>query len=259
MRKVFLVKRTVDGRAMLNIACGGRMHPQWNNVDFSPLARLARHPRAAGILNHARILSRKRYERLLRTDPAIICWNIRKGIPFEASTFDVVYHSHFLEHLDKMEAAPFLGECHRVLKESGIIRIVVPDLAILCRAYLTTFELLSRSTSSDADLMTDHEYNIERLLGQMARTQPVGTSEQARFLRFAERALRGDASKAGEVHRWMYDTFTLRRLLTENNFRDARAESPSTGRIEGWAGFCLDTNSDGTVYVPKSIYVEAVK
>ena len=121
MPKTFKIKRLQSGQAMLNLACGSHSHPQWNNVDFSPLTRLARRRRLAGVLRKVGILSEKRFRRLLSVDPEIIKWDLRKGIPFEDDTFDVVYHSHFLEHLEKDAACAFLNECFRVLKPSGII------------------------------------------------------------------------------------------------------------------------------------------
>ncbi len=53
---------------------------------------------------------------------------MRQGIPFPDRSFDVVYHSHVLEHLSKSEASKFLKECSRVLRPQGVLRVVVPDL-----------------------------------------------------------------------------------------------------------------------------------
>ena len=84
---------------MLNLACGTRMHHGWNNLDFSPYARLAHRPRLTSMLKAFGMLSNERLKRLAEVDPEIIAWDLRKGIPFAPNTFDVVYHSHFLEHI----------------------------------------------------------------------------------------------------------------------------------------------------------------
>ena len=42
-----------------------------------------------------------------------------RGIPFPNDSFDAVYHSHFLEHLNKDDAPDFLLECYRVCKPSS--------------------------------------------------------------------------------------------------------------------------------------------
>jgi predicted SAM-dependent methyltransferase len=259
MKRTFRAKRLADGRAMLNIGCGGRMHPEWNNVDFSPLVRLGRYPRVARVLNAARILSRKRYERLLRTDPNIICWDLRKGIPFESDTFDVVYHSHFLEHLDRRDAPGFLEECRRVLRPNGIIRVVVPDLQVLCRRCVNSYTRLEQSGTPSDELVRQHQEAVAVMIRQMVVATPYGTTEQRYPVRLIERWLRGDNVRAGEIHRWMYDGHTLGSLLRECGFREIDVASPASGRISGWSDFRLDTEEDGVIYMANSIYVEAVK
>ena len=260
MKKRFNVKHLKDGRSMLNLACGGRMYAGWNNIDFSPLVRLARHAVLARGLRKAGILSEKRYERIIKTDTDIIYWDLRKGIPFADGSYDVVYHSHFLEHLDVDAARALMAECHRVLKPAGCIRVVVPDLEIRCRKYLDSLYEVARAEKSDFDgAMVDHQENIRWLLGQMVASELAGTAEQPSFVRVIERFFRGDTVRAGEAHRWMYDKYTLESLLTSVCFREVSAVSPFAGRIEGWLGFFLDTNEDGGIYKRDSIYLEGIK
>lgn len=54
-----------------------------------------------------------------------------KGVPIE-----LIYTSHFLEHLPLNQAKKFLQNCYNVLGTNGIIRIVVPDLENICNEYL---------------------------------------------------------------------------------------------------------------------------
>src|SRR6266576_6947071 len=92
----------------LNLGCGTRFHPEWTNIDV-------------GYVN-----------------PHVQIHDVRKGLPFLDDTFDVVYHSHLLEHLPRESALPFSQECYRVLKRGGIIRVAVPDLERIARLYLQT-------------------------------------------------------------------------------------------------------------------------
>jgi len=255
----FVVRRLADGRAMLNLACGSRMHPAWNNLDFSPLVRLARYRRLAGVLKNLHFLSEKRYQRLLAVDPSTICWDLRKGIPFPDNTFEVVYHSHFLEHLDRSVACSFLKDCHRVLKNSGVLRVVVPDLGIRCRNYVETLTMLSRTISPDPVTFDRHKENIRRLLEQIVRSECAATARQPFVVRKIERFFRGDAAKAGDIHRWMYDQHTLAELFTEAGFEDVRATSPGESRVSGWSSFGLDTADDSSVSKRDSIYLEGTK
>ncbi len=102
----------------LNFACGSRIHPDWINIDFSPIDK------------------RVKKVNLLRT------------LPFADKSFDVAYSSHFLEHLAPQKALQILKEIKRILKPNGIVRLVVPDLENLASVYLST---LSRLVDSSVD------------------------------------------------------------------------------------------------------------
>src|ERR1700709_1713415 len=89
----------------LNLGCGSHFDRQWVNVDFS------------------------------KTGEGVIAHNLLNGIPFNDNTFEVVYHSHVLEHFPKDRAEEFIRECYRVLKPAGIIRVAVPDLEQIVSNY----------------------------------------------------------------------------------------------------------------------------
>jgi SAM-dependent methyltransferase len=244
----FPIHRDPSGRALLNLACGTRTDWTWNNLDFSPYATLRRHPLLASVMYAVGLLSDQRLERLETIDPGIIRWNLARGIPFEDASFDLVYHSHFLEHLDRLVAVRHLRECQRVLKPGGILRIVVPDLEAIVRKYCETME------EPDA-----HEHAIKQLFDQMVRTESTGPNEQKPWVRRVERLLRGNPYSTGENHRWMYDRHTLGRVLTELGFEEVSTHVAATSAIAGWEKFCLDLNPDGTPYKSDSLYMEARK
>lgn len=62
----------------------------------------------------------------------------------------------------------------------------------------------------------------------------------------------------GEVHRWMYDRFSLRDLCQDTGFVDFRVCHADESRIEGFAAFELDA-VNGQVRKPDSIFVECEK
>lgn len=64
---------------------------------------------------------------------------------------------------------------------------------------------------------------------------------------------------SGEVHQWMYDRFSLARLLQQAGFKEIRVCSTRSSSITKWNSYYLDINRDGTVYKPDSIFIEAVK
>jgi hypothetical protein len=57
----------------------------------------------------------------------------------------------------------------------------------------------------------------------------------------------------------MYDKYSLAHLLQRVGFVDMSVEEAITSRVPGWVGFGLDTASDGSVYKPGSLFMEAVK
>lgn len=59
----------------------------------------------------------------------------RKPLPFENGSVDMMYHCHFLEHLDYRAGMTFLKECGRVIKPDGVMRIILPDAAGLMAKY----------------------------------------------------------------------------------------------------------------------------
>ncbi|MGH8678073.1 MAG: class I SAM-dependent methyltransferase, partial [Burkholderiales bacterium] len=95
---------------LLNFGCGATFHPAWVNLDSSPVS------------------------------PQVIRHDLREPFPFPANSFDGVYGSHVLEHLEPDAAIRLLKECHRVLKPGGIVRVVVPDLEVIARLYLESLE-----------------------------------------------------------------------------------------------------------------------
>lgn len=60
-----------------------------------------------------------------------------KGFPLPRASCTIVYASHVLEHLYRLDEAPrFLRECKRLLQSGGVLRLAVPDL----RVYISQYE-----------------------------------------------------------------------------------------------------------------------
>lgn len=102
-----------DGLVKLN--CGSfraMFHHGWLNLDQHPLEEFAR---VNGFLYH-------------RAD-------LNQGIPAADNTVDLVYASHFLEHLSLIDGERFLQECWRTMKVGAVLRLILPDTMTLCTAY----------------------------------------------------------------------------------------------------------------------------
>ena len=233
--------------------------------------------------------------------------DILQGLPFPDNTFDVVYHSHVLEHLPKNEAPGFVKECFRVLNPGGILRIVIPDLEEITREYLRQLE--ANIENMDERTEANYDWIMLELLDQMVRNHSGG--DMGKYLRQPEMinepyvtdrvgikarrirkqvAARKDtvpakpsirskvrqsissistqfipkAGKAsefrqrGEVHLWMYDRFSLARLLTQAGFMNIESLSPTDSHIPEWSRYELDIKN-GEAFDPKSLFMEATK
>mgnify|MGYP002480202944 CR=1 FL=1 len=65
-------------------------------------------------------------------------------------------------------------------------------------------------------------------------------------------------SPQGELHRWMYDSFSLGRLLENHGFEDIAECTAFSSRIPQFERYQLDT-LDGRIRKPDSLYMEASK
>jgi SAM-dependent methyltransferase len=132
-------------RDYLNLGCGSRYCLGWTNVDFTS------------------------------DSSAVSSHNLIKGIPFKDASFQLVYHSHLLEHFSKECGHHLLLECCRVLKPSGIIRVAVPDLERIAREYLNALADAARGTARD-----NYDWMMIELYDQTVRQSTGG--EMGKYL-----------------------------------------------------------------------------
>jgi predicted SAM-dependent methyltransferase len=90
---------------LLHLGCGSELKLGWINVDLWPVN-------------------------------ADLHWDLRMGIPFPTDCADGVFHEHVLEHIPKPAGLKFLQECFRVLKPTGVLRVVVPNAGNALRGYV---------------------------------------------------------------------------------------------------------------------------
>ena len=240
---------------ILNLGCGTRTatHPDVVNVDWSLNIRIKK-SRLLRLLVSPLLDSRRR-SRLDQMGGKLLPHDLSKGIPFPSDSVDIIYHSHVLEHLDRPVARQFLAETRRVLKPGGICRIVVPDFEYLCRTYVEHIDLCAREPRE----VQRHEDLVEGVLEQSVRREAAGASGRKGLVRLAENLVLGDARRRGETHQWMYDRFSLPRVLQMAGYREVAVETWTSSRIPGWNEIGLDRDVQGGEYTPHSLYVEAQK
>jgi len=279
---------------LLNLGCGQRFHKAWINIDF------------------------------VSSNVNVIPHNLLNGIPYNENEFDVVYHSHVLEHFSKESGRKFIAECFGVLKPGGIIRIAVPDLEQIVRNYLRSME---GALEGDLESADNYEWMMLELYDQTVRNQSGGEMakyfykdeiknsffvfsrigqegkkirenfmkskkyskksdniEQKYFLRHIfnpkfyllklkkiifykemEELHRnklyiaiGKFRLGGEIHQWMYDRYSLGKLLNDCGFSDIKVVTAFESRISSWNNYELES-TDGVIHKPDSLFIEAIK
>jgi predicted SAM-dependent methyltransferase len=171
-----------------------------------------------------------------------LCWEL----PFADGSADSVYSAHTLEHLDFHTAAPrLLREIHRVLAPGGVVRLAVPDLGALARAY----------AAGDAGFFREYD---------RARPEFAGAAgyrtDLAKVMRMA-----GSAVKSGWFfeHKMGYDFETLADLLRSAGFPAESVTRARYGESDHEALRPMDSLSGpaGLSYedTANTLFVEAVK
>jgi SAM-dependent methyltransferase len=175
-----------DGRTCANLGCGLAVAPGWINVDASLNALFAGAPKPVLSLLYRlsganRYYSEQEYSRLL-SDHCFVFHDLARSLPFREKTIDVFYSSHFFEHLFKKDAERLLREMRGALKDGGIIRIAVPDLAHAVGLY----------TEGKTKEMLENYFFVDDRSSYLAR------------------------------HKYMYDFDSLRALLAEAGYQNIR-------------------------------------
>jgi predicted SAM-dependent methyltransferase len=209
--------------AAINLACGGKLcrQPGWVNADHNPSSK------------------------------DVVRVNLLRALPFANGSFDVVYHSQFIEHLPEGEAKAFLGECWRILKPGGVIRVVTPDLQNQALTYLSLLQdVLARP--QDKQVRLRYEWIRLEMLDQLTRHRTGG--DMVGFLARDGRAIRdylvermgrsganllpADAEEpVAGLRRW------VRRLRAMRGWLKARAASDAAQvgafRLSGESHLCM--------------------
>lgn len=67
--------------------------------------------------------------------PGVIQMDATRPFPFADGTFTYILAEHMIEHVTAERGLDMLAECHRVMGDGGILRIVTPDLEKLAGFY----------------------------------------------------------------------------------------------------------------------------
>jgi len=97
------------------------------------------------------------------------------------------------------------------------------------------------------------QYYRQKLKENLFREENEIRSNEKRFVEV------GKFRCGGEVHQWMYDSYSLGRLLQSTGFDSPRKVGPVESRIPNWVSYELDANKEGKPHKPDSLFMEAIK
>lgn len=223
----------------INLGCGPVGLDDWINLDWGILAIIHRFEFIEKLFYKMRFVPQDYKNKWPKNLKLCDC---RKGLPFESGSVDFVYSSHFLEHLKRFEAAGVLRECRRVLKNTGVLRIAVPDLRKICAKYM----------ENDGKYFLDYASPQERKkLSGLSSADLFNAMFYPEFYRVRPSGLSALAAKFVRPHMWMYDFESLSRLLKDSGFRVVEEKQFKVGVVPD-----LDSLD---LFPEASLYVEARK
>lgn len=278
----------------LNLGCGGRFHPDWINMDVAPAdPRVIRCDLSRGIplpdshcavVYHSAVLEHFRPPQALAflreclrvLEPGGI---IRIGVP-DLEQLCRLY-------LDRLQAA-WAGEAQAAHDYDWIL-LELFDQMVRERSGGAMMDWLRQDPLPNEafvyNRIGEEGRELVRTLragqAQCGEQPPLSTRQLIKGLRrrirswisrfkgrllaglLGEKDLRalaiGRFRLSGEVHHWMYDRYSLARLLQAAGFSNPRLRDATTSQIPGWSQFHLDTRPDGTVIKPDLLFMEAIK
>jgi predicted SAM-dependent methyltransferase len=153
----------------INIGCGNDVLDGWINIDaFMPS---------------------------INSDSVLLV-DLRERLPLKDGSASIVYAEHLLEHFDRQQyVLPMLRDFHRVLKDGGVVRVIVPNAVKFMEAYFDDKHPLR--SIFDADNWMEQINTIARDSG----------------------------------HKYMYDGQTLVNDLLKAGFREAYEVLPGQGKF----------------------------
>ncbi len=270
---------------LLNIGCGSSFHPEWTNVDLvSSSPNVQSHdirkglPYSNGYFDAC--YSSHVLEHQSQSDAKSLiseCFRVLKPqgvIRVVVPDLESIVRSylHTLEQVEAgiMEAEPdytwmtleLLDQMVRSSKGGEMINY-------LSSPNLQNKQFVKSRIGWEAEqnwLQQEEKTNWQKLKSKswswllynlriyLARNIVTITAGKEAKLAFDEGLMRN----TGEIHRWMYDRFSLRRLLSKVGFKDVLVCRADESRIPKFNTYSLDM-VEGVVRKPDSLFIEGIK
>ena len=86
------------------------------------------------------------------------------------------------------------------------------------------------------------------------------TFSKRKFIRKNKEVIEtGKFRLCGETHQWMYDRYSLSRILFKHGLVNISTRKADESYLQNWSKYNLDTEPDGSTYKPDSLFMEGLK
>lgn len=280
-------------KSYLNVGCGAKFHKDWTNVDMvSSSPHVIRHNLLKGFpfsdnifdaVYHSQVLEHfpkeeafkfiKECHRVLKKNGVIrivvpdlenivveykkyLDENLNNPSRYSEANYDWI----LLEMYDQTVRNFTGGQMGKILKQKNLVN----EHYLVTRGMTSgnrrdTQSLYSKTMVMFKDFKNASEMVIilTKVLGYTKRKIVKLKRRTFNFL-LGEKYRIGDFRLSGEVHQWMYDRFSLSRLLSNAGFEDIKVKNSYESEIPDWELFELDVK-DGRAYAPSGLFIEAKK
>lgn len=148
--------------------------------------------------------------------------------------------------------------------------------AYLSQPEIINSDFLTKRIGNSYEIIRDYYLNIANSLNNKNTSPKTLLSRIKKRLRFKNMNFRlallnillttvekkffelGFFRNNGEIHYWMYDQYSLKKLIEESGFISIKKKSPNESSIDKWGMYELDIKND-KVYAPTSLFMEGVK
>lgn len=276
----------------LNLGCGSRFHPGWTNVDFTSVAsEVMAYNLTRGIpfpdisfdtVYHSHLL-----EHLPKSKAPIFlheCYRVLRPqgiIRIAVPDLEQIVRGYILALEQAMASFPEAIDNYNWLLLELFDQIVRTrsggDMATyLFQQNIPNQDFIIKRLGIEAQKLITEGRNQRQITSLRKSWLKRAFKATYQFLRnpafrrnvFLKLVLRSEDYQAlqvgrfrqsGEVHQWMYDRYSLTTLLQDTGFTQIIQRTATESYIPCWSSFNLDTESDGRIYKPDSLYMEAIK